>query len=227
MRWAHASVVLRTSRAAAAFVLRLDALAAEECDRAAAAVAKHGRESLATQVRRACELVKDGLVERDTEVRSQCCSAKNNVVHTPAPRSGCCCSRRSAVSTCCSSGSLALRKASWADGSGAARSASALWNAVLTSRRAPPEARWSRVASLNASSRRSPCLRSSSGRWRCVSWRMTDMCARRNGAAHTQRVAAFSLTSCERQLFARSRCCVRGRNLQGVASTAGNGRKRA
>ena len=53
----------------AAFVLRLDAFAAEECDRAAAAVASDGRDSLAAQVRRACELVQDGLVERDTEVR--------------------------------------------------------------------------------------------------------------------------------------------------------------
>lgn len=85
MRWARASVVQRTSRAAAAFVLRLDALAAEERDRAAAAVAKHGRESLAAQVRRACELVKDGLVERDTEVRSQRCSAKSKVVKCLRP----------------------------------------------------------------------------------------------------------------------------------------------
>ena len=50
-------------------MLRLDALATAERDRAAAEVAKHGRESLATQVRRACESVQDGLVERDTEVR--------------------------------------------------------------------------------------------------------------------------------------------------------------
>jgi len=70
LRWSNAPIQSHSPRARAiAFALKLDALAAEERDRAAEAASRQGRDSLAAQVRHACEVLQLSLVERETEAR--------------------------------------------------------------------------------------------------------------------------------------------------------------